>query len=670
AAVFHRNPAGVPAVVEHPPQQLGQLRSEVGGDLHGKAIPQAVQPRPRHPVSEAAVVSTKPFLDARQPGVAFVNTAVETANSGEGHDYPLPPSITSRRLVPAQGRPHWQKAHDTSSRSSGWPPRSTGRLPGADSPRGAGIPTSWPRKTRRRVIKQPPARITPAPGAGRCYMPICTSARIRNIPGNRGQRKAGPLREYSSPARAEIPASANVTDVIFRRARAEPGEVMLRKRTGAGSWQDVTASQFRAEVATLANGLMAAGIEPGDRVALMSRSRYEWTLIDYAIWAAGAVSVPVYETSSAEQVAWTLSDSSAHAVFAETSMHEEIISSVRGKLPGLAHLWMISALDAVASGGPQIAEEQLEQRRTGRAATDQATIIYTSGTTGRPKGCELTHGNLLAEVRSAVSALPEIFAAPACSPLLFLPLAHAYARTIQIGCLEAGAILGHWPDTATLAEGLTEFRPTVLLAVPRVFEKLYDAAWQQASASAGRARIFAAAAETAIDWSKAMGGAAAGGSAAGPALRLRHALFGRLVYRKLRAAAGGRVQYAISGGAPLGERVGRLFRAGGRPGPQGHRRGERPGPCFRGCGITVLEGYGLTETSGGATVNRPGHHKIGTVGQPVPGVTTGIADDGEILLRGPNVFPGYWHDPAASAEVLDHEGWLHSGDIGALDDEG
>jgi long-chain acyl-CoA synthetase len=314
------------------------------------------------------------------------------------------------------------------------------------------------------------------------------------------------LREYSSPARAEIPASANVTDVIFRRARAEPGEVMLRKRTGAGSWQAVTASQFRAEVATLANGLMAAGIEPGDRVALMSRSRYEWTLIDYAIWAAGAVSVPVYETSSAEQVAWTLSDSSAHAIFAETSMHEEIISSVRGKLPGLAHLWMISALDAVASGGAQITEEQLEQRRTGRAATDQATIIYTSGTTGRPKGCEFTHGNLLAEVRSAVSALPEIFAAPGCSTLLFLPLAHAYARTIQIGCLEAGAILGHWPDTATLADGLTEFCPTFLLAVPRVFEKLYDAAWQQASASAARARIFAAAAETAIDWSKAMGG--------------------------------------------------------------------------------------------------------------------------------------------------------------------
>ncbi|HUY45422.1 MAG TPA: AMP-binding protein [Streptosporangiaceae bacterium] len=456
------------------------------------------------------------------------------------------------------------------------------------------------------------------------------------------------MREYTSPACVEIPAPAGLTDVIFRRARTEPGVVMLRKRTGAGRWQDVTAAQFRAEVAALAKGLVAAGIEPGDRVALMSRTRYEWTLIDYAIWAAGAVSVPVYETSSAEQVAWTLSDSAALAVFAETSAHEEIISSVRGKLPGMAHVWMIGALDALASGGTQITADQLEQRRTGRSAADPATIIYTSGTTGRPKGCEVTHGNLLADVRSAVSALPEIFGIPGCSTLLFLPLAHAFARIIQVGCLEAGAILGHWPDTATLAEGLTEFRPTFLLAVPRVFEKLYDAAWQQASASAARTRIFAAAAETAIDWSKAMGGAASGGSA-GPALRLRHALYGRLVYGRLRAAVGGRVQYAVSGGAPLGERLGHFF---------------------RGCGITVLEGYGLTETSGAATVNRPGHNKIGTVGQPLPGVAIRIADDGEILLRGQNVFPGYWHDPAASAGVLDHEGWLHTGDIGALDEEG
>lgn len=456
------------------------------------------------------------------------------------------------------------------------------------------------------------------------------------------------MREYGTPALVEIPASASLADVAFRRAGAEPGMVMLRRRTGQDGWQDVTAAQFRAEVAALAKGLVAAGIEPGDRVALMSRTRYEWTLIDYAIWAAGAVTVPVYETSSAEQVEWILGDSSARAVFAETSAHEEIISRVRGRLPGLEHLWMIDGMDALVPGGAQISEEQLEQRRTGRNAADLATIIYTSGTTGRPKGCELSHGNLLADARNAVALLPEIFETAGCSTLLFLPLAHAFARIIQVGCLESGAILGHWPDATTLAEGLPEFRPTFLLAVPRVFEKIYDSARQQASASAARARIFSAAAETAIAWSKARDGAAFG-SGAGPALRLRHAVFDRLVYGRLRAAAGGSVHYAISGGAPLGERLGHFF---------------------RGTGMTVLEGYGLTETSAATTVNTPGCNKIGSVGQPLPGVTVRIADDGEILIKGPNVFPGYWRNDAATGQVLGSGGWLYTGDIGALDDEG
>jgi long-chain acyl-CoA synthetase len=457
------------------------------------------------------------------------------------------------------------------------------------------------------------------------------------------------MREYSTPALVEIPASASLADVVFRRAAAEPGRAMLRKRAGRGDgWQDVTAAQFRAEVAALAKGLVAAGIEPGDRVALMSRTRYEWTLIDYAIWAAGAVTVPVYETSSAEQVEWILGDSSARAVFAETSTHEEMISSVRSRLPGMQHLWRTGGLDALVPGGAQISEERLEQRRTGRKAADLATIIYTSGTTGRPKGCELSHSNLLADARNAVAVLPEIFGIAGCSTLLFLPLAHAFARIIQVGCLESGAILAHWPDATTLADGLPGFRPTFLLAVPRVFEKVYDSAQQQASASRATARIFSAAAQTAIAWSKARDGAAFG-SSAGPALRLRHALFDRLVYARLRAAVGGRVQYAISGGAPLGERLGHFF---------------------RGAGITILEGYGLTETSAAATVNTPGPNKIGSVGQPLPGVTVRIADDGEILIMGPNVFSGYRRNDAATGEVLGSGGWLYTGDIGALDDEG
>jgi long-chain acyl-CoA synthetase len=450
------------------------------------------------------------------------------------------------------------------------------------------------------------------------------------------------MREFGVPALTEIPASARLTDRVFRRAAAEPGVVVLRSRTAAGGWQDVTAAEFRAEVTALAGGLMAAGIGPGDRVALMSRTRYEWTLIDYACWAAGAVTVPVYETSSAEQVQWILSDSSACAVFAETGAHAEIIGSVRGRLPGLEHLWMTGGLDALVSGGAQISPEQLEQRRTGRTATDLASIVYTSGTTGRPKGCELTHGNLLAVVRNAIAALPEIFEAPGCSTLLFLPLAHALARIVQVGCVESGAILGHWPDLNTLADGLPEFRPTFLIAVPRVFEKVYESAQRQAAASKATTRIFAAAADTAIAWSKA-------GDGAGPALRLRHALFGRLVYRRLRAAVGGSLQYAISGGAPLGERLGHFF---------------------RGAGITVLEGYGMTETTGPATMNRPGRNKVGTVGQPLPGVTIRTAGDGEIEIVGPNVFPGYWRNDAATREVLDPSGWLKTGDTGIVDDQG
>jgi long-chain acyl-CoA synthetase len=446
------------------------------------------------------------------------------------------------------------------------------------------------------------------------------------------------------PALVTISSSASLTDVVFRRARSGPGAVMLRKRQGPGSWHDVTAAQFCAEVSALARGLMAAGIGPGDRVGLMSRTSYEWTLIDYAIWAAGGVTVPVYETSSAEQAGWILGDSAARAVFAETSKHKQIIGGVAGGLPGLQHLWTVAGRDELTASGAHVSAEQLNQRLASRSAADLATIIYTSGTTGRPKGCALTHGNLLAEVRNAVAALPEIFGEPGCSTLLFLPLAHAFARIIQVGVLEAGAILGHWPDSTTLADGLLEFRPTFLLAVPRVFEKVYDGASRQASASTAGAGVFAAATRAAIMWSKA-----AGGASAGPSLRLRHAVYGRLVYRRLRAAAGGRLRFAVCGGAPLGERLGHFF---------------------RGAGITVLEGYGLTEATAAVTVNRPGRNKIGTVGLPVPGASVRIAGDGEILVKGPNVFGGYWRNDAATGEVLDPAGWLHTGDIGTLDDEG
>jgi long-chain acyl-CoA synthetase len=456
----------------------------------------------------------------------------------------------------------------------------------------------------------------------------------------------GGVLEYGIPALIAVPDDASLTDVVFSRADATPGQVVIRRRSDDGSWSDVTAAQFRDQVTALARALIAAGIEPGDRVGLMSHTRYEWTVADYAIWIAGAVTVPVYETSSAEQVEWILADSGAKAAFAETDAHEQIISGLRDRLPDLAQLWRIDALDDVAASGATVTDEQLRSARASRTAADLATIIYTSGTTGRPKGCELTHRNLLSAVRNAVhGSLEEVFQEPGGSTLLFMPLAHVFARIIEIGCLESGAVLGHWPDSSTLAKGLPEFQPTFLLAVPRVFEKVYNTAQQTASASPVKTKIFAAASDAAVALSQAK----SAGKAPGPGLRLRHAVFDRLVYGKLRAAVGGKVKYAVSGGAPLGERLGHFF---------------------RGAGITVLEGYGMTETSAAATVNKPSRNKIGTVGQPVAGVSAKIADDGEILLRGGIIFGGYWHNPQATAEALDADGWLHTGDLGSLDDEG
>jgi long-chain acyl-CoA synthetase len=451
--------------------------------------------------------------------------------------------------------------------------------------------------------------------------------------------------EFGIPALIEIPEDAGLADVVFSRAAADPSEVVLRRRAPGGSWRDVTAGEFRDQVSALAKGLIAAGIQPGERVALMSRTRYEWTLADYAIWAAGAVTVPVYETSSAEQVEWILGNSGARAAIAESDQHAGIIAGLQNGLPDLGPVWRVDGLDDLAASGATVTDDQLRQARASRRAGDLATIIYTSGTTGRPKGCQLTHRNLLSAVRNAVhGALPEVFETTGGGTLLFMPLAHVFARIIEIGCLESGAVLGHWEDMGSVADGLKEFRPTFLLAVPRVFEKVYNTAQQQASASPAKSKIFAAAAAAAIAYSQARDS-----GRPGPGLQLRHALFDHLVYGKLRAAVGGKVTYAVSGGAPLGERLGHFF---------------------RGAGITVLEGYGMTETSAAATVNKPTRNKIGTVGLPLPGTSAKIAEDGEILLRGSIICGGYWQNEAATAETIDADGWLHTGDLGSLDDEG
>src|SRR3954463_6790430 len=442
----------------------------------------------------------------------------------------------------------------------------------------------------------------------------------------------------------EAPTSGNLTDDAVATA-GEHGSEVVFSRPGASGWDGVTATQFHDEVRAAAKGLVAAGIEAGDRVALICKTRYEWTLLDYAIWFAGAVTVPVYDKTSFEQVEWILQDSGAPAVVAETSDHVARVTEVRGRLTELNHVWSITdnAIDILTRLGQDITDEALEQRRTTAGPGDLATLIYTSGTTGRPKGCMLTHGNFMVELGVAVDELEELFTTEDASTLLFLPLAHVFARIIQVGCVRSRTRLGHSADIKNLVADLQAFRPTFVLAVPRVFEKLFNTASQRATAD-GRGAIFDRAAETAIAYSR---GLDRGRPSLG--VRAQHALFSRLVYGRLREALGGRCEHAVSGGAPLGDRLGHFY---------------------RGIGVTVLEGYGLTETTAALTVNQPVALKIGTVGRPLPGTSVRVAEDGELLFRGGQVFVGYWQNDAATAEVLEGGGWFHTGDVGEVDDEG
>ncbi|MET8122208.1 long-chain fatty acid--CoA ligase [Micromonospora sp. NPDC005291] len=458
------------------------------------------------------------------------------------------------------------------------------------------------------------------------------------------------MREFSVPPIVTVGDAANLTDPVWDNAEVAPDAVQFARPTPgtegtATTWAEVTCLQFRDEVAAVARGLVAAGIEPGVRVGLMSRTRYEWTLLDYAIWTVGAVTVPIYETSSPEQAAWILEDSNAVAIVVETEAHAALVAGVRDRLPELDHVWQIDlgGVDELVTTGASVELAEVERRRKAVRADDLATIIYTSGTTGRPKGCVLTHRNMYADIANAVPVLPNLFNAGA-STLLFLPLAHAFARLIQIGVVQTRATMAHCADTKNLVAELQDFRPTFVLSVPRVFEKVYNAAKQKAEAD-GKGGIFARAEQVAIAYSEALE------TPRGPglALRAQHAVFDRLVYGKLRAALGGRCRDAISGGAPLGARLGHFF---------------------RGVGVTILEGYGLTETSPAAAANLPSGTRIGTVGRPLPGVAVRIEDDGEILISGELIFQGYWRNEAATAETISSDGWFRTGDLGQLDSDG
>ncbi|MFD0483769.1 AMP-dependent synthetase/ligase [Kineococcus sp. GCM10028916] len=454
------------------------------------------------------------------------------------------------------------------------------------------------------------------------------------------------MRSSCEPPLVQPATTGNLTDCVVDTARQDPRHVSVSRKGADGTWQHITAQEFLADVTAIAKGLLAAGIHPGDRIGIMGRTSYEWTLFDVAGWFAGAVTVPVYETSSPEQIEWILSDSGCVAAVVETTENAGRIASVRERLPALRDVWTLEsgAVADLRTAGEDVSDADVEHSRSLARPGDPLTMIYTSGTTGRPKGCLLTHGNFLDLARNADEAIPEVLRRQDAATLLFIPLAHVFARFIQALCLVSRIRMGHTADAKDLLPDLAGFRPTFILAVPRVFQKVFNGAEQRA-ASGGRfrARIFEQAALTADAWSRAI-------DTGGPsvALRVRHRVFDRLVYSKLRTLMGGRVEYAVSGGAPMGEHLAHFF---------------------RGVGLVVLEGYGLTETTAPLTVNRPSRIKVGTVGPPLPGTDIAIAEDGEILARGVGVFHEY-RGRAQETEEAFADGWFRTGDLGTLDDEG
>lgn len=450
--------------------------------------------------------------------------------------------------------------------------------------------------------------------------------------------------QFEVPAIVKAAPEDNITDLLEQRVQKTPN-LALFSVPERGGWRDITASEFRTQVVALAKGFVAAGIQPGEKVGFLARTTYEWTLVDFALFYAGAVMVPIYETSSPSQIQWILEDSGAISLLVESPEHFTRFDEVRGDLPLIRDVWQmhLGAIAQLTAQGSEVADDEIEHRRNIANGADIATLIYTSGSTGRPKGCVLTHSNFVELSRNAAKSLDDVVSIQGASTVLFITTAHVFARFISILDIHAGVRTGHQPDTKQLLPALGSFKPTFLLAVPRVFEKVYNSAEQKAEGE-GKGKIFRAAAAVAIEHSRLL----EEGAKIPLGMRIKFALFDKLVYAKLRAAMGGNVQYAISGSAPLGARLGHFFHS---------------------LGITILEGYGLTETTAPATVNTAHKSKIGTVGPALPGVGLRLADDGEIEVRGVNVFKEYWNNPEATEAAFD-DGWFRTGDLGSFDDDG
>ena len=441
----------------------------------------------------------------------------------------------------------------------------------------------------------------------------------------------------------------NLADLLLKRVADMPKCPLFEKDNGDGTWTGIDAQTFYDDVARTAKGLIESGIKPGQAIGIMSHTRYEWVVLDFAIWFAGGVVVPIYESSAPAQLEWILSNSDSVGVFLENENMYQRFAEVVGSLPLVKHVWRLdkNCLGDLADIGKNVSDELLNERAHVAKKHDLATLIYTSGTTGLPKGCELTHANFVDLSYNAINALPEVLR-DCHRTLLFLPLAHVYARFISVVCIAAGVTVAHQDNIKKISESMQSFKPDFLLAVPRVLEKVYNSAEQKAEAN-GKGLIFRRAAHVAVEYSKALQEQAFDGGK-GPSIKLRaqFALYNKLVFGKIRAAMGGQLGYAVSGGGPLGERLGHFYRA---------------------IGVVVLEGYGLTETTGPAMITRPTTIKIGKVGSSLPGTEGKIADDGEILLRGINLFKGYWRNQAATDEAF-VDGWFRTGDLGKIDDEG